>query len=240
MSVLFDKDIFRLILGHALSIDLNCLIKNYELIYNCTLTCKKWRNMVFQLFVPHYRKFNYADEQFNFDNIMYTSRLINRRYFESDNHSHYKQPVIEHDNKFVLVKPDYYHNFLQNSKILRLKQQSTNARFSKFDANRICKICSTISQTRTVCGVYLYKIYLKKMEHENAQKAKELKENTENENENNSESDNGELPDVEGIIPVDRPDIDADDLASDNGNDDDTDDAVADDDDDGEQDEDNL
>lgn len=247
--VLLDRDIFRLILGHALSTSPNELIKNYELVYNCTLTCKKWRGIVFQLFVPHFRKYNYMNEQFDFDNIIYTSRLIKRKYFESDNHSHYKQPTIEHDDKFILVKPEYYLNFLKNSKTLKLKQQSINARFGKFDVNRICKICSTISQSRTVCGVYLYKLHLKKLEREKAEQARELKEKTDaekddgNEHENVDESD--DLPDIEGVIPVDRPDIEADDLVSDDADDadadaDDNDADDNDDDVDGEQDDDNL
>lgn len=254
--VLLNRDIFRLILSHALSIKVSELFKNYELIYNCTLTCKKWREIVFQLFIPHFRKYNYENEQFNFDNVIYTSRLIKRKYFESDNHSHYKQPNIEHDDKFILVKPEYYQNFLKNSENLRHRQQSLNTKFARFDASKICKICSTVSQTRSVCGVYLHKLHLKKLEREKAEKAAaqlKLKENIKEDDDGNegndadqdgNESEEAALPDVEGVIPVDRPDIEADDLPSDGDdadNDDDGDaDADGDDDVDGDQDDDNI
>ena len=234
-EVLLNRDIFRLILGYALSIHHKDLIKNYELIYHCTLTCKKWRTIVFELFIPHFRKYNYENEQFIFDNIIYTSRLIKRKYFESDNHSHYKQPNIEHDNRYILVKPEYYINFLKNSENLRYKQQTTNAKFARVSPTKICKICSTISQTRTVCGVYLHKLHLKKLQREKEERDRELKEKTTTEeshvepDENNTDEE--EIPDVEGVIPVDRPDIDIDDADADDADDADADADDADDDD---------
>lgn len=228
-----NRDLFRLILGHALSTETQNLFKNYELIFNCTLTCKKWRSIVFQLFIPHFNKYNYEDAQFDFDNVMYVTKLIKRSYFESDSHSHYKQPNIENDCTYILVKPSHYLNLLENAKTLQLKQKNINNRFMKMPYTKICKICSTISQTRTLCGSYLSKIRLKKLERENAENAAKLTKellDTQNERDrdpdlpdyepNPDETDEEAVPDVEDAIPVNiRDAIDAADIVSD-GNED--------------------
>jgi hypothetical protein len=228
-----DRDLFRIILGHALSTETQNLFKNYELIFNCTLTCKKWRSIVFQLFIPHFNKYNYEGDQFNFDNIMYVTKLIKRSYFESDSHSHYKQPIIENDCTYILVKPTHYTNLLENAKSLQLKQKNINNRFMKMSCTKICKICSTISQTRTVCGSYLNKIRLKKIEREKAQNdAKTTEEVSDTQNGQDrdpdlpaytDETDEEAVPDVEDAIPVDiRDAIDTADIVSD-GNEDEPD-----------------
>lgn len=234
VRVLFDQNLFKLIVTNALEIDE--LQKNYELVYNCTLTCKKWRTLIFQMLIPHFRKYNHDYDQFNFDNIMYISRLIKRSYFESDSHSHYKQPNIEHDDKFVLINPEHWANLAKNSKTFQFKQIYNMNKFSKIRPDKICKICSTISQTRTICGMYLYKLHLKKLEREKEEleKCKQPEEPPAAPAENEESSDE-EIPDVEGVIPVDnRPDIYTDDDV------DDPDESAGNEDDDVDQDEDDI
>ena len=172
-KVLLDRNLFRIILNHALKID--TLSENYKLLYSCSQVCRKWRSLIFKLLVSHFKVYNYKKKQFDFDNIISSCRTIERNYFESDTNNPYKSPNIKIITKYRMTYPQHYLVLTKNSTELQGKHKLINAKFHKVPDRKICVICSTIVQARTVCGNYLKKLRLKKQALE--RKAQELANN---------------------------------------------------------------
>lgn len=154
-KVLLEKNLFRIILEHALTD--GTLSDNYKFIYLCTMVCKKWRLVIFKILISHFKLYNYTGDQFDFDNTISCSRIIERGYFESDS-SPYKNPNIKVITKYRITNPKHYVVLIENSDELKKKHERVNARFRKIPDNKICKICSIICQARTICGKKLKKI----------------------------------------------------------------------------------
>lgn len=155
-KVLLERNLFRIILGYALSI--NKLGENHKLLYSCSQVCKKWRFMVFKLLTSHFKVYNYKKKQFDFDNIISCSRIVDRKYFESDANNPYKTPNIKTITNYKLANPKHYCVLVGNSEKLKQKHKIINERFRRVPNSKICEICSTIVQARTVCGNYLQKM----------------------------------------------------------------------------------
>lgn len=169
-KVLLDRNLFRTILNFALQID--SLNENYKLLYSCSKVCHKWRTIIFKLLVSHYKAYNYKKRQFDFDNIISSCRTIERKYFESDSNNPYKNPHIKTITKYRMTNPKHYDVLVKNSNELQGKHKLINSKFHKVPDRKICVVCSTIAQARTVCGNYLKKLRLKNQALE--KKAQEL------------------------------------------------------------------
>lgn len=222
-KVLLERNLFRIILDHALDID--TLSENHKLLYTCSLVCKKWRLIIFKLLVSHFKIYNYKKKQFDFDNIISCCRIVERKYFESDANNPYKNPHIKMITKYRLTNPKHYLVLVSNSDDLKQKHKVINARFHKISNNKICVICSTIVQARTVCGIYLKKIRQKKQALE--QQARKLIINESNTTENDTGNDDNTTAD--DSTADDRDHNDNNDAAADDAYDNDADDGDADD-----------
>jgi hypothetical protein len=158
-KVLLERNLFKIIIMYTL--DINELFTNYTSLYSYSLVCKKWRLYVFKLLTLHFDVYNYKKKQFDFDNIISCHRIVERKYFESDTNNPYKHPNIKTITKYRFTHPNNYEILVKNSE-LKNKHKSINAKFSKINDTKICIICSTIVQARTICGNYLKKLHRKK------------------------------------------------------------------------------